>query len=79
MNWDAVSAVSQIIGVIDPAAFRAYRDVIPIHLGTPRGRRWWKRLGHQAFDPGFVEQVNEVLGESDTSTYLQVMRTWDNT
>jgi len=65
-------------GVIDSAAFRSYRDVIAIHLGTPRGRKWWKRLGHRAFDPSFVEQVNRVLAESDSSTYLQDMRTWDN-
>ena len=65
-------------GVIDSAAFQAYRDAIAIHLNTPRGRKWWKRLGHHAFDPGFVEQVEEVLAESDTSSYLRDMRTWDN-
>jgi hypothetical protein len=69
-------------GVIDSSAYRAYREVIPIHLGTPRGRRWWKRLGHRAFDPGFVEQVNQMLAESelesDATTYLKIMRTWDN-
>jgi hypothetical protein len=62
-------------GVIDSSAFRAYREVIAIHLGTPRGKKWWKTLGHRAFDPDFVEQVNEVLAESDTNTYLQDMRT----
>ena len=65
-------------GVIDSSAFRAYREVVAIHLSTPRGRKWWKRLGHRAFDPGFVEQVEEVLAESDTNSYLQDMRTWDN-
>ena len=65
-------------GVIDFSSFRAYREVIAIHLGTTRGRKWWKRLGHRAFDPSFVEQVEEVLAESDANSYLQDMRTWDN-
>ena len=65
-------------GVIDSSVFHAYREVIAIHLGTPRGRRWWERLGRRAFDPGFVDQVNQVLAGSDTNTYLHDMRTWDN-
>lgn len=65
-------------GVIDAVAFRAYREVITIHLGTQRGRKWWKSLGHRAFDPGFVKQVDELLAASDTNPYLQDMRTWDD-
>lgn len=64
-------------GVIDSSAFQTYRDVIAIHVGTPRGRKWWKRVGHRAFDPGFVEQVDQLLAESDANTYLHDMRTWD--
>jgi len=65
-------------GVIDAVAFRAYREVITIHLGTPRGRKWWKALGHRAFDPSFAEQVDELLAQSDTNPYLRDMRTWDD-
>jgi hypothetical protein len=65
-------------GVIDAASFRAYREVVSIHLGTPRGRKWWKVLGHRAFDPGFVEQVNQLLEESGSNSYLRDMRTWDD-
>lgn len=65
-------------GVIDASTYRSYREVIAIHLGTPRGRKWWERLGHRAFDPGFVEQVEEVLAQSNANSYLQDMRTWDN-
>jgi hypothetical protein len=65
-------------GIIDAAAYRAYREVVSIHLGTPRGRKWWKVLGHRAFDPGFVEQVNQLLEESGSNSYLRDMRTWDD-
>jgi hypothetical protein len=32
-------------GVIDEDTYRSYHDVIPIHLGTPRARKWWKVVG----------------------------------
>ena len=65
-------------GVIDAVAFSAYREVITIHLGTPRGRKWWKLLGYRAFDPDFAKQVDEILAESETNPYLQDIRTWDD-
>ena len=65
-------------GVLDEAAYHSYREVIPIHLGTPRARKWWRVLGRHAFDAGFVKQVDNLLAGSHTSTYLRDMRTWDN-
>lgn len=65
-------------GVIDEAVYKAYHEVIPIHLGTPRGRKWWKVLGHYAFNPGFVAEVDALLARTEPSSYLRDMRTWDN-
>ena len=65
-------------GVLDEAAYRSYREVIPIHLGTERARKWWRVLGRHAFDSDFVAQVDELLAGTETSTYLRDMRTWDN-
>lgn len=65
-------------GVLDEAAYRSYRAVIPIHLGTKRARKWWQVLGRNAFDADFVKQVDDLLAGSETSTYLRDMRTWDN-
>jgi hypothetical protein len=65
-------------GIIDKDVYTAYHDVIPIHLGTPRARKWWKVLGRFAFNPQFVAEVDEMLARSQPSTYLRDMRTWDN-
>ena len=65
-------------GVIDRASYQAYHAVIAIHLGTPRTRKWWNVLGRHAFNAEFVEQVDELLAKSEPSTYLHIMRTWDD-
>ena len=65
-------------GVIDHNVYRAYHGVIPIHLGTPRARRWWKALGRFAFDAEFVAEVDQLLASTEPSTYLRDMRTWDD-
>lgn len=65
-------------GVIDEDVYRAYHDVIAVHLGTPRGRKWWKVIGTFAFDPAFVAEVDKFLAEREGSTYLRDMRNWDD-
>jgi hypothetical protein len=65
-------------GVIDEDVYRAYHDVIAVHLGTARGRKWWKTIGTFAFDSAFVAEVNEFLAQREGSTYLRDMRTWDD-
>ena len=65
-------------GVIDEDVYRAYHDVIAIHLGTRRGRKWWTVLGKFAFNSTFVAEVDKLLSERDGSTYLSQMRTWDD-
>jgi hypothetical protein len=65
-------------GVIDEEVYRAYHEVIAIHLGTARGRKWWKVLGRFAFNTKFVDEVDEFLARTDESTYLRDMRAWDD-
>ena len=65
-------------GVVDEDVYKAYHDVITIHLGTPRARRWWKVLGRYAFNSDFVAEVDKLLESTEVSTYLQDMRTWDD-
>lgn len=65
-------------GVIDANVYQSYHDVISIHLGTPRARKWWKVLGRHAFNAEFVEQVDQLLATSEPSSYLRDMRTWDD-
>lgn len=65
-------------GIIDEIAYKAYHDVIPIHLGTLRSRKWWEKVGHSAFDPDFVKEVDKLLADAGLSDYLKTMRTWDD-
>ena len=65
-------------GVIDADTYKTYYEVIAIHLGTPRSRKWWRVLGHFAFNPKFVAEVDQLLAKTAPSTYLRDMRTWDN-
>ena len=65
-------------GVIDEDVYKAYHDVIAIHLGTPRARKWWKVLGRFAFNPDFVTDVDELLVKTEGNTYLRDVRTWDD-
>jgi hypothetical protein len=65
-------------GVIEEDVYRAYHEVIAIHLGTPRGRKWWKVLGRYAFNTGFVADVDTLLSQTEGHTYLRDMRRWDD-
>jgi len=66
-------------GVIEEDVYRAYHEVIAIHVGTERGRKWWKALGRYAFNSAFVAEVDDFLSRTEGSTYLQEMRRWDET
>jgi hypothetical protein len=65
-------------GVIGDDVYRAYHDVIALHLGTSRGRKWWKSIGTYAFDSAFVAEVDRFLAEREGNTYLRDMRRWDD-
>jgi len=66
-------------GVIDENFYKAYHEVIGIHLGTSRSRKWWKTLGRLAFNPEFVAQVDQMLSKTELNYYLRDIRTWDET
>lgn len=65
-------------GVIDEYVYKAYLEVITIHLGTPRSRKWWSTLGRYAFNSDFVVQVDQLLSKTDINYYLRDIRTWDD-
>ena len=65
-------------GTIDRKVYEAYHGVVRIHLGSPRGRRWWDSVGKTAFDPDFVYAVDSLLQESEPSTYFEDVGKWDD-
>lgn len=57
-------------GVLDPDAWNAYKQVIPlIVLGTERSRRWWSEVGHVQYHPEFCKVVDDLLNERSGSDW----------
>ncbi len=64
-------------GELDDHAWMAYREIIRFNHATKRGRRWWDTVGHGAFDPDFVEMVNDLLADSPPDETMKLMGSWD--
>jgi hypothetical protein len=65
-------------GVIDKDVYRAYHDVIGIFLSSKRTRKWWNSLGRFAFNQSFVEDVDNLLDNTEPNSYLSDIRKWDD-
>jgi hypothetical protein len=65
-------------GVIDGDVYRAYHEVIYIFLSSARTKKWWGSIGRFAFNESFVNEVDGMLENSEPSTYLSDIRTWDD-
>jgi hypothetical protein len=66
-------------GIIDEGVYRAYHDVIGLHLGIPRTRRWWKTVGRIGFNPVFVAEVDALLAGRELAIgYYEDIRTFDS-
>lgn len=64
-------------GAMAEEVYRAYHDVIGLHLGIARTRRWWSTVGRVGFDPGFVAVVDRMLEDRPTTTYFEDILTFD--
>ena len=74
-EWEWFQYQDRVIG---KDVYGSYHEVIAIHLGTRRGRKWWKALGRYAFNSAFVSEVDQLLARTEASAYLRDMRTWDD-
>ena len=59
-------------GVIDEEIWAAYREVIRIHLGTARTKKWWDEVGRLPFHPEFNEMVDTLLAEEGAIPHFQL-------
>jgi hypothetical protein len=64
-------------GVIKKPVYATYHEVIALHLGVPRTRRWWQTVGRIGFDAGFVAEVDAFLEKRPTTNYFEAIRTFD--
>ncbi len=64
-------------GVIKKQVYEAYHEVIALHLGTPRMRRWWHTVGRIGFNPDFIAEVDAFLAKRPTTNYFEAIRSFD--
>jgi hypothetical protein len=55
----------------------AYKEVIGLHLGTERTRRWWRKVGRVGFNADFVAMVDEFLKDRPAITYFSDLHAFD--
>jgi len=61
-------------GVIKKDVYQAYHEVIALHLGIPRTRKWWATVGRIGFDPTFVAEVDSLLAAKPLVNYFADLR-----
>ncbi len=64
-------------GVIPKDVYQAYHEVIALHLGVPRTRKWWRSVGRVGFNPQFVEEVDAFLAARPVIDYFERLRNFD--
>lgn len=64
-------------GVIKADVYRAYHEVIALHLGVPRTRHWWSTVGRIGFNPEFVAQVDAFLADKPFLSYFEDILSFD--
>ena len=64
-------------GIIREDVQGAYKDVIGLHLGTRRTRRWWGSVGRIGFNPEFVAMVDAFLVDRPTISYFEDILAFD--
>jgi hypothetical protein len=64
-------------GVIKKEVYETYHEVIALHLGIARTRRWWQTVGRIGFNAAFVAEVDAFLAKKPTTTYFEAIRNFD--
>jgi hypothetical protein len=64
-------------GIIREDVQGAYKEVIGLHLGTERTRRWWASVGRIGFNPEFVAVVDGFLAARPTISYFEDILNFD--
>ncbi len=63
-------------GILDEATWLSYRQIMRLILASKWHRKWWNS-GKMAFDPGFVEMVDQFIGElPESDIWEEFMGAW---
>lgn len=63
-------------GLLDEQTWLSYREVLLINHSSPRGRRWWERVGKRIVDPAFAAEVDGMLETDEVDATYQQMMSW---
>ncbi len=64
-------------GLITADVYKAYSEVVGLHLGVPRTRRWWSSVGRVGFDPAFVAEMDAMIAGRPPISYFADLLTFD--
>jgi len=65
-------------GVIDKAVYQSYHEVIGLHLGVARTRKWWRTVGRIGFNQEFAAEVDALLANRPLADdYYESIRNFD--
>lgn len=65
-------------GVLDEESWLSYRDVLLFNFTTPRGRKWWNKVGRNIPGTEFAAMVDELIEGSPVNSAMDQLGTWDN-
>lgn len=65
-------------GVLDEESWLSYRDVLLFNFTTPRGRKWWNKVGRKIPGTEFAAMVDELIEGSPVNSAMDQLGTWDN-
>ncbi len=65
-------------GALDEDAGNSFQKIILINHATEKGRRWWRNVGREVFDPGFAATVDELIDGVEDDHGIQKLGNWDH-
>jgi hypothetical protein len=64
-------------GVLDEQSWLSYRDVLLFNLTTPRGRKWWEKIGRNIPGAEFAAMVDDLLKNAPVNNTMNLLGNWD--
>lgn len=64
-------------GVLDEETWLSYRNILLFNFTTPRGRKWWDKVGRNIPSAEFSAMVDELLENAPMNNAMDMLGNWD--
>lgn len=64
-------------GVLDEETWLSYRDILLFNFTTPRGRKWWDKVGRDIPGAEFSAMVDDLLENAPVNNSMGLLANWD--